>query len=143
MILADALSAPLPALDADAVALRQWASQLAPAQLDIIAHFFTPAAREAAKIARRDALVVSMIAGRQGSSLAVARQVHADLARYATTRWRYERDLTAPSDPRHRLAHEILHLSGGKVISVRRLRNILSGKKLATKTSANGQPTVS
>ncbi|MCW1984984.1 UNVERIFIED_ORG: hypothetical protein M2348_000695 [Sphingomonas sp. R1F5B] len=132
----------LPAPDVDIAILQRWAAQLQPAHREAISHLFSPAAIEAATIARRDALLVSMIAGRQGSSLGLARQIHADLTRYAASRWRYESDRAKPADARHELHHQILRLSGGKILTVRRLRCILSAKKLSTKTAANGQPSL-
>lgn len=104
-----------------------------------LAHMFTPSALEGARHAQRDALIVEMVAGREGSSLALARQIHIELTRYAAGAWRFEQDRDSPRDPRHQYAHSILRIDGGKIITIRRLRGILSGQKLATKRPGNGQ----
>lgn len=133
-------SAP-PAPSDGVAAWRAAISHLPHQSRRALAHMFTPSALEDARHAQRDAQIVAMVTGREGSALALARQLHIELTRYAAGPWRFEKDLDAPRDPRHRSAHAVLRIDGGKIITVRHLRRILSGEKLATKTAGNGQRT--
>jgi hypothetical protein len=80
-----------------------------------------------------------MAVGLEGDAEALAEAVHAKLARYEASAWRYERDLPAPAQARHAFVHRILKLADGKGLkglSVRNLRRVFA--TVAKKAASNG-----
>jgi len=89
-----------------------------------LAPLFSPAYLRAARLAERDAAILEMAAGRQGNASQLARQVHDRLARYRLGSWRFEHGQSAPFDPRNRLPHRVLALTGGRVPEVNSIRKL-------------------
>ena len=101
--------------------------RVTPEDLEVLRPmFFTPSAIRRVKLALRDAHLARMAIGLPGDAEAVAAAVHAALARYAASTWRFERTLEAPATGRNALAHQVLKLNGGEVLSVRTLRRLFA-----------------
>ena len=103
-----------------------------------LARHFAPSALRSARLAERDGLLLRMALGRNGDATALAEMVHAGLSRYATSAWRYEEDRAAPAEERHALAHRVLTLTDGEVLSVRSLRLIF--RPVARKSDRRAKP---
>ncbi len=129
---------PLPGSLPDIAAWRAAIAALPADDRAALAPLFSPSAIRAARLTERDGLLLRMAIGLSGDAEAVARAVHAELSRYAAAAWRFSRDRPEPHDRRHALAHQVLRIEGGRVLSVRSLRRTFGFVAVAKKTVGNG-----
>lgn len=104
-----------------------------------LAPFFTAAALRAARLAARNEALLTMGVGRPGDTRAIAREVHAELARYAASAWRHDLAAGTPRHARHALAFRVLALQGDdRGLSVRNLERLFAPTAGAKGAPGNG-----
>ena len=84
----------------------------------------SPADRRAARLARRDAAIMTAVAFTGLRPCRAATELERDLTRYAATGWQRGE---APTEPRRALLHSILKEKNGKTLRWRQLLNIMDG----------------
>lgn len=104
-----------------------------------LAPLFSQPALRAARRAEIAGAAIRLVAGRQGTINALAKQVARDLRRYEATAWRYDREAGEAANHRNGALFEYLRLTDGKSSSERSLRRILTPEILAKKSRGTGQ----
>lgn len=97
-------------------------------KLEELAPLFTAPALRARRVCERDDAIRALASAMAADSgRALAKAIHRDLARYATSAWRFERGRPPPADPMRGLWHATLTAARGRPPSVSTIRRALAG----------------